>query len=126
MRRTAPRPPGQDQQAMRPVRSSEVDHRARQRAGDALDALNLGEHEFAEVIKSRRARADDDVVRTGDILSVRNTVERGNFPGHLGGLPDLGLNEDVRLHHKTPLSLMITDGYGRHDHAARGRYSSAG
>ena len=76
-----------------------MDDRAGQRPGDPLDRLDLGGDQLAELVHILRLGADDNVVRSGDILRLRDAGDLRDLPGHVGGFADLGLDEDVCLHH---------------------------
>src|SRR5688572_7993107 len=85
------------------VRSaSEVDDRAGQRAGDAVDRLDAGNDEPAELVDALGLGPDDDVVGTGDILGLNHAGDLTDGLGDLGGLADLGLDEDVGVDHGKP------------------------
>lgn len=75
----------------------EVNDGAGQGAGDSLDGLDLGDDELAQVIHVGSACADDHVVGTGDILRRIDAADVSDFACDLGGLPHLGLDQDVRL-----------------------------
>src|SRR5690606_32704040 len=74
---------------------SDADDGAGQGAGDARDGLDLRHHEGAELVDGGALGADDDVVRTGDVLGLLDPGDLGDCGGDLGGLADLGLHEDV-------------------------------
>jgi len=82
--------------------TSEVDHRAGERPGDAVDRLHLGDHELAEVVDVARLHAGDHVVRPGDVLGAQDALDVRDRPGDLCRLADLGLDEDVRRQHLAP------------------------
>ena len=46
--------------------------------------------------------AHDDVVGAGDVLGLRDAADLADERGHVGGLADFGLDEDVSLHHEVP------------------------
>ena len=73
--------------------------RARERPGDACHALDLGDDEPTKVIHVVRLGPDDDVIWPGDVIGLSNTGDLRNSESYLGCLPDLGLDENVRLHH---------------------------
>jgi hypothetical protein len=77
-----------------------VDHRAGQGAGDAVDRLDPGHHQLAQVVDVPSLCADDHVVGSGDVLGLLDALDLGDLLGDLGGLADLGLNEDLCRHHK--------------------------
>src|SRR3954471_15612661 len=76
---------------------SEVYDGAGQRAGDALDALDLRHDQLAELVDVLRLGAHDHVVRARDVLGLRDTADVGDGLRDGGRLPDLGLDEDVGL-----------------------------
>jgi hypothetical protein len=78
----------------------EVDHRAGEGAGDAVHRLDPGDHELAQVVDVAGLGADDHVVGAGDVLGLLDALDLGDLLGDLGGLADLGLDEDVCRHHK--------------------------
>ncbi len=93
---------------MRSVRAArvpdllEVDDRAGEGAGDALDGLDARDHELAEVVHGLGFRAHDDVVRTRDVVGLGHAVDGAHLVGHGCGLADFGLDQDVRMHHGRP------------------------
>src|SRR5688572_8524147 len=80
-----------------PLMILEVDDGAGQRARDALDGLDLGDDELAEVVDVRRARAHDDVVRARDVLGGVDAFDVADLACNLSRFADLGLYEDVCL-----------------------------
>src|SRR3954451_19043324 len=76
---------------------SDVDDRARERAGDAVEVLHLGDHQLAELVDVAGLGAHDHVVRTGDVLGEGHALDLGDGAGDLRGLADIGLYEDVCL-----------------------------
>jgi thiamine-monophosphate kinase len=68
-----------------------------ERPGDAVHALHLGHHELAELVDIACLGADDDVVRTGDVLGHGDALDVGDLGGDSGCLADLRLDEDVGL-----------------------------
>jgi len=85
--------------------SSEVHNRAGQCPGDAGDALHPCDNEFAQLIDGVRLGTDDHVIGSGNVLGAGDPREFGNRLGDRGGLADLCLDEDERLHHDVPLSV---------------------
>src|SRR4051794_16316229 len=77
---------------------SEMNDRAGQRAGDAGNALHLGDDELAQLVDVARLGTHDDVVRPGHVLGHGHALESGDLGGDRRGLADLGLDEDVGLH----------------------------
>src|SRR5260370_40431627 len=73
--------------------------RAGQRSGNAGHGLNLGHHEAPQIVDILRLGPDDHVVWPGDVLGLRDAREFTDANSDLGGLADLCLNENVRLHH---------------------------
>jgi thiamine-monophosphate kinase len=74
-------------------------NRAGQRPGDAGDTLNLGDHEFAEVVHVVRLSPDDHVVGTGDVICLGNAGDLADVHGDVGSLADLCLDEDISVNH---------------------------
>ena len=79
--------------------TSEVDDRTGQRPGDPVDALHPGDHELAQLVDALRLGTHDDVIGSRDVLGHRDALDERDLACDVGGLADLGLNEDVRLHH---------------------------
>src|SRR4051812_45569309 len=88
------------------TRRSDVHHGARERAGDAVEGLHLGDHELAELVDVAGLGAHDDVIGTGDVLGHRDALDLGDRVRHLRGLADVGLDQDVGLHHHVRISLL--------------------
>src|SRR5690606_1668355 len=80
-----------------------------ERAGDALDRLDLGDHELAQRVDVVAARLDDHVVGTGDVIGGLHALALPHLLGDDGRFPDLRLNQDVRLNQ---LSLLCSRGSG--------------
>jgi thiamine-monophosphate kinase len=74
-------------------------NRARERPCDAGDALDLGDDEPAEVIHVVRLGPDDDVIGASDVVGLGDAGDLRDSERYFGCLPDLGLDENVRLHH---------------------------
>jgi thiamine-monophosphate kinase len=74
-------------------------NRARERPGDARHALDLGDDEAAKVIHVVRLGPDDDVVGARDVIGLGDAGDQRDSECYFGCLPDLGLDENVRLHH---------------------------
>ncbi len=83
---------------------SELDHRAGQGAGDALDRLDPGHHQLAERVDVVGLGVDDGVVGPGDRLGGGHALDLGDGGGDRGSLADLGLDEHVGLDHGDPPS----------------------
>ena len=64
-----------------------VQHQAGQGAGDAVQHLNAGDDQPAELIETGRLHSGDDVVGAGEVLSQLHTIEVSNRPGDLATLP---------------------------------------
>src|SRR3954453_5916862 len=77
--------------------NSDVDDRAGQCARDAVEVLHLGDHELAELIDIAGLGSDDRVVRSRDVLCQSHALDLGDRAGHVRGLADIGLDEDVCL-----------------------------
>jgi hypothetical protein len=57
-----------------------VDDRTGDCPGDAGDALDLGNHQLAKFIHTRRLSANDDVVRTRDIFGQCDALNSAALP----------------------------------------------
>src|SRR5208283_4256713 len=79
---------------------SDVHHGAGERPGDPRHGLDLQRDEPAQVVDDVRVGAHDDVIRARDVLRLRNSGDLADLVGHVGGLADFRLDEDVRLHHE--------------------------
>src|SRR3569833_624421 len=79
--------------------ASDVHDGTGQRPRDPLDRLDLGDDELAELVDVVRLGADDHVVGSGDVFGQGHTLNAGDLTSHVGSLADLGLDEDVGLHH---------------------------
>src|SRR5436190_10746205 len=77
---------------------SDVDDRAGERTGDPVEVLHLRDDELAQLVDVARLGAHDHVVRAGDVLGQGHALHLGDGAGHVGCLPDVGLDEDVRLY----------------------------
>jgi hypothetical protein len=75
-----------------------MDYGAGKSASDALDRLDPGDDELAEIVDIRSAGSNDDVIWPGDIFGRVDAFDIANLFGDLGGLADLGLNQDISLH----------------------------
>jgi len=76
-----------------------VHDRAGQRPGDPWHALDLRHHQTTKVVHVVSLGPDNYVVWSGDVIGLGDA---GNLPdarGNVGCLPDLGLDENVSLHH---------------------------
>src|SRR5579862_5952739 len=80
--------------------SSDVHHGAGERPGDPRDGLDVHRDEPAQVVDVVRVGADDDVVRACDVFRLRDPGDLADLVGHVGGLTDFRLDEDIRLHHE--------------------------
>jgi thiamine-monophosphate kinase len=74
-------------------------NRARERPGDARHALDLGDDEAAKVVHVVRLGPDDDVIGARDVIGLGDASDLCDSECYVGCLPDLGLDENVRLHH---------------------------
>jgi hypothetical protein len=79
-----------------------VDDRARERAGDAVDRLDAGDHQAAQVVDGVGLGPHDHVVGAGHVLGLGHAGDLADRRGHLGGLADFGLDEDVGVNHGRP------------------------
>jgi hypothetical protein len=70
-----------------------------ERPGDASHALDLGDDQPAKFVHVVRLGANDDVVRAGDVVGLGDAADLRNGERDVGCLPDLSLDENVRLHH---------------------------
>src|SRR4051794_26609556 len=75
--------------------------RTGQSSGDAVHLLDSGDHHAAEFVDRFGPGPDDDVIGTGDVLGLDDSVDRGDHLRYCRGLADLGLDQDVRLYHVT-------------------------
>ena len=57
---------------------SDVDDRAGEGAGDAVEVLHLGDHQLAELVDVAGLGAHDHVVRTGDVLGEGDALDLGD------------------------------------------------
>jgi hypothetical protein len=87
-----------------------VDDRTGEGPGDAGHRLHPRHHQLAELVDVACFGADDHVVGAGEGLGLLDAGDVDDVLGHLGGLADLGLDEDVCRHHRHRLLA----------HAARG------
>src|SRR6266508_4090450 len=76
-----------------------TDHHAGQGAGDPVHDLDTGDHQPAQLIKTRRLDPGDDVVGAGEVLGQLHTVQVAKRLGDMGDLADLGQDEHVRAQH---------------------------
>ena len=77
--------------------------------GDAGDALDLGNHQLAKFIHTRRLSANDDVVRTRDIFGQRDALNGADGTRDVGRLADIGLDQDVRLYDHRDSFVAVTE-----------------
>src|SRR6266498_982853 len=86
-----------------PVATLQVDDRAGEGAGDALDRLDPGDDELAELVDVACLGTGDHVVRAGDALGDLHALDRADGLGDRARPADLGLDEDVcRQRHPGP------------------------
>ena len=71
-----------------------MDDGARERPRDPLDTLDLGDDELAQLVDVLRFRAHDHVVGARHVLGLGDTGDVADLLGDLGGLADLGLDQD--------------------------------
>ena len=83
-----------------PPNCSDVHHGAGERPGDPGHRLDVRGDQTAEFVDVLRLGAHDDVVGAGDILRLGDTADLADERGHIGGLADFCLDEDVSLHHE--------------------------
>ncbi len=76
----------------------QVDDRAGEGAGDALDHLKSADDHPAEGIHRVGLGADDDVVRAGHVVGRDHAGNVADMAGHVGRLAHLGLDQDVGVH----------------------------
>src|SRR5579875_1421147 len=76
-----------------------MNDRTGQGAGDAVDPLDLSDDELAQVIDVLGLSPHDNIVRSGDVFRLGDAGDLGDPGGNLGGLTDLGLDEDVSVDH---------------------------
>ena len=69
------------------ARALNVDDGAGQRPGDACYRLDLRNHQLAEIVDVARLRTDDDVVRAGDVIGLRDAVIPAMAPATSAALP---------------------------------------
>jgi len=94
-----------------------VHDRTSERSGNARHALDLGDNEPTKVIHVVRLGADDDVVWSRDVIGLGDAADLSDSESYLSCLPDLGLDENVRLHH------VALHGRGCHGNATVGTAS---
>ena len=66
---------------------SDVDDGAGQRAGDAVDGLDPGDDQLAELVDVAGLGADDHVVRAGDVLGQGDALDLGDAAATSAALP---------------------------------------
>src|SRR5205823_4536117 len=64
-----------------------------------VDFFLRGDDELAELVDRLRLRADDDVVGPGHVLRFGDAGDRSHRARDRCGLANLGLDQDVRVHH---------------------------
>src|SRR5438132_409362 len=79
---------------------SDVHHGAGERPGDPGHGLDVRRDQPAQLVDVLRLGAHDDVVGAGDVLRLGDPADLSDERGHIGGLADFGLDEDVSLHHE--------------------------
>src|ERR1700677_3474572 len=62
----------------------------------------------AELVHVFRLSAHDHVIRPRHVLGLHNSGDLGDLPGHVGGLADLRLDEDVSLYHAVLLGQCLS------------------
>jgi hypothetical protein len=75
-----------------------MDYWAGKSARDALDRLDPGDDELAEIVDVRGTGPDDNVVWPGDVFGRVYAFDITNLFGYLGGFAYLGLDQDISLH----------------------------
>src|SRR5215211_6071097 len=78
----------------------EVYHWAGEGPGDAVDRLDARHYQLAELVDVVGLGPDDHVVGAGDRLGLLDAGDVEGVLGDLGRLADLGLDQDVRRHHR--------------------------
>lgn len=73
---------------------------AGERSGDAGYTLDLGDDEAAKVVHVVGLGPDDHVIGSRDVVGLGHAGDLADAEGHVGCLPDLGLDENVCLHHE--------------------------
>jgi hypothetical protein len=76
-----------------------VEHDAGQGAGDAVQGLNAGDDQPAELIKPGRLHLGDDVVGAREILGQLHPIELGERLGDMGDLADPALDQHIGAQH---------------------------
>jgi thiamine-monophosphate kinase len=71
--------------------------------------LDLGNHQLAKFIHTRRLSANDDVVRTRDIFGQRDALNGADGTRDVGRLADIGLDQDVRLYDHRDSFVAVTE-----------------
>jgi hypothetical protein len=71
---------------------------------DAFHGLDPRHDELAQIVDGLGLGPHDHVVGPGDVLGGDHPRDACDLGGHGGGLADLGLHQDVGLHHGVPLS----------------------
>src|SRR5690606_21893929 len=79
--------------------TSDVHHGAGEGPGDAVDVLHVLDDQRPELVDVGGLRPDDHVVGSGDVLGERHALDAGDCRGDVGCASDLGLDQDVGLHH---------------------------
>ena len=59
-----------------------------------------GDDQLAQLVDGLGLGANDHVVRAGDVLGLGDAADRAHLIGDGGGLADLRLDQDVRVHHR--------------------------
>src|SRR5579875_4119936 len=76
-----------------------VDDGTGQRPCDPLKGLDAPGDQPAELVDVVCLGAHDDVIGAGHVLRLGHPADPRDLLGHLGGLADLRLDEDVRPNH---------------------------
>jgi hypothetical protein len=87
-----------------------VHHRTSERPGDAIHGLDPRDHQLAKLIDIARLGADDHIVGAGNVLGQLDALDPDDILGNLGGLTDLGLDQDVCRHHNQRPPCLATAG----------------
>src|ERR1700678_4228753 len=81
------------------ARGLNVHYRTSQRPCDAGNALDLGNHQTPKVIHIVGFGPNDHVIRAGDVIGLGYPGDQTDGRRYIGGLADLGLDEDISLDH---------------------------
>src|SRR6185437_10720255 len=83
-----------------PPNCSDVYHGAGERPGDPGHGLDVPGDQPSEFVDVVCLGPHDDVVGPGDVFGLRDAADLSDERGHVGGLADFCLDEDVSLHHE--------------------------